>query len=209
MNDFAMINEHEEIEMLLPWYITGQLDGDEIAQVDAHMTQCDVCSAMLVQERLLKAGIASTPIDVPQFSAPVIANSHRPSIASRRWHAARNTVSAWTAKPMRVAAFATAQAAMLLMVFQLAQLTARPEAGYRTLSSGKATSQPNAVVMFDAETREAEFRAILTEANATIVGGPTESNAYYLRIDAGLRDSALERLRKQPKIMLAQPVDGE
>ena len=209
MGDFVMTDEHETIEMLLPWYVTGQLNAVEKAQVDTHIIRCKACCEMLAQEQQLKTDIAAIPIAVPQFSAPVIAYAQRSSLEQRGWQATRQTVSSWTARPMRVAAFATAQAAMLLIAFQLAQPAAPPYAEYRTLSSGGAASKANAIVMFNTETREADFRMILIDAGATIVGGPTETNAYFLLIEAGKRDDALERLRKQRQIVLAQPIDGE
>ncbi len=204
-----MIDEHETVEMLLPWYVTGRLDRAEVAQVDAHMSKCANCRALLVEERHLKSDVASIPIAVPRCRAPAVAIGYRLSSVSRGWQSTRQTISAWTAKPMRIAAFAAVQVAMMLLMFQLVQPTTPPVASYRTLSSGDLQNQPNAIVMFNADTRESDFRAILFGARANIVGGPTEANAYYLRIDAAKRDSAVDKLRKHPQIMLVQPVDGE
>lgn len=209
MDEFVMTNEHEKIEMLLPWFVTGQLDAYETAQVDAHLLACAGCQRLFNREYQLKTEIASMSVVVPQFGAPATMQGLRPSIASKAWQTTLQSVSRWTAKPMRVAAFAAAQAAMLLIAFQLAQPTTEPGAVYRTLSSGEVTGKANAIVMFNADTREADFRAILVGVNATIVGGPTESNTYYLRIKPSARDNMLEKLRMNPQIMLAQPIDRE
>lgn len=204
-----MTNEHQEIEMLLPWFVTGQLDAGETAQVDAHVLVCAECRILLAQEYQLKAEVASIPVAVPQFHMRSAFDSRGPSIASGAWRSTRQAVVRWTEKPMRVAVFAAAQAAMLLFVFQLAQPATGPNAGYRTLSSGEVGRNANAIIMFKADTREGDFRAILVSANANIVGGPTESNAYYLRIEPGMRDSMLKNLRQSSQILLAQPIDGE
>lgn len=204
-----MHNEHEKIEMLLPWFVTGQLDADETEQVDAHLRACPECQLSLSQEYMLKNEIASMPVAVPQFAASAVMESRRPRFTSNAWRSTRQAVSRWKAKPVRVAAFAAAQAAMLLIAFQLAQPAAAPGAAYRTLSSGDATSTANALVMFNPDTRESAFRALLVGANATIVGGPTEGNAYYLRIDPKVRDTTLASMRKNTHIVLAQPIDGE
>ena len=209
MDDFMMTNEHEKIEMLLPWFVTGQLDANEMAQVDAHMLACPECQLLLRQEYQLKNEVASMPVALPRFGMPANIDSHRPSIGSNAWQSTRRAVSRWSTKPVRFAAFAAAQAAMLLIVFQFAQPTTEPGAEYRTLSSGDVASKANALVMFNPGTREADFRAILVNANANIVGGPTEGNAYYLRIEPASRESALENLRGNSKILLAQPIDGE
>ena len=209
MDEFVMINEHEEIEMLLPWYVTGQLDAAEKAQVDAHIAGCADCRLLLAEEWALKAKIASLPTVVPEFKLPRGSENDRSTIASHAWQSTRQTVSRWAAKPLRVAAFAAAQAAMLLIVFQLAQLTTEPTAPYRTLSSGEAAIKANAIVMFDANTREAEFRKILIDTNSIIVGGPTESNVYYLHIEPSVRNITLESFRANSMILLAQPIDAE
>jgi anti-sigma factor RsiW len=209
MDEKLMTDEHEAIEMLLPWYVTGQVDADEVAQVDAHLAHCGACRALLAEEHRLKSQFAAMPVAAPMFAMPALPNSNRRSIVRRSWQATRRTVSGWAARPMRVAAFATAQAAMLLIAFQLGQPTARPNAEYRTLSASDAATEANAIVMFKPETREAEFRSLLTDADAEIVGGPTESNGYLLNLPQEKRDAALETFRRQPQIMLAEPIDGE
>lgn len=209
MEEYVMINEHEKIEMLLPWFVNGQLDDEETAQVNAHLLACPECQLLLGHEYKLKSEIASMPAAVPQFAAPAVIESRRPPFVAHAWQSTRQAVSTWTAKPMRVAVFATAQAAMLLIAFQLGQPAAEPGSVYRTLSSGDAASAANALVMFNPDTRESDFRAILTGANATIVGGPTESNAYYLHIEPTVRDTRLESMRGNTHIVLAQPIDGE
>ena len=204
-----MMNEHEQVEMLLPWYVTGQLDATENAQVDAHIAGCADCALLLAKEWELKGKIASLPTALPEFKLPKAFGKHRATITSHAWQSTRQTASRWAAKPLRVAAFAAAQAAMLLIVFQLAQFSTEPTAPYRTLSSGEAAGKANAVVMFDANTREAEFRKILIDTHSIIVGGPTESNVYYLHIEPSVRNTTLESFRANSRVLLAQPIDAE
>lgn len=204
-----MIDEHGKIEMLLPWFVTGHLDAIETANVDAHVSACAECQLLLQQEYRLKNEVASMPVSLPVFGMSANLISHRPMTASHARQSTRQTVSRWSARTVRVAAFAAAQAAMLLIVFQIAQPATVPGNEFRTLSSGDVATNANAIIIFDADTREADFRTILMDANAIIVGGPTESNAYYLQIDPTTRDSTLESLRINSQILLAQPIDGE
>src|SRR5918911_1301695 len=44
---------HDEAEMLLPWYATGQLDSADRARVDAHLAGCARCQRQLAAEQLL------------------------------------------------------------------------------------------------------------------------------------------------------------
>jgi anti-sigma factor RsiW len=209
MDEKLMTDEHEAIEMLLPWYVTGQVDANEVAQVDAHLTDCAACRALLAEEHRLKSRIAAMPVVAPMFAMPTLPTLQRRSIVRRRWQSTRRTISGWAARPMRVAAFATAQAAMLLIAFQLAQPPARPDAEYRTLSSNDAVTGANAIIMFKPETREAEFRKLLADADAEIVGGPTQSNGYLIKLPQTKRDAALATFRKQSQVMIAEPLDGE
>ena len=209
MDEKVMTDEHEAIEMLLPWYVTGQMDADDVAEVDAHLEGCGPCRALLAEEHRLKSQFAAIPVAAPGFSMPTLPNSHRRSIVLRSWQATRRTVLGWAARPMRVAVFATAQAAMLLIAFQLGQPPVRPNAEYRTLSSSDAATKANAIVIFKPETREAEFRKLLADAGAEIVGGPTESNGYLLNLPRVKREAALDRFRENPQVSLAEPLDGE
>ena len=209
MDEKVMTYQHEAIEMLLPWYVTGQLDDDDVAQVDAHLAHCGACRALLAEEHRFKSEFAAIPVAAPVFSMPTLPNSHRRSIVLRGWQATRRTVLGWAARPMRVAVFATAQAAMLLIAFQLGQPPVRPNAEYRTLSSSDVATEANAIVMFKPETREAEFRKLLADVGAEIVGGPTESNGYLLTLPRAERDAALGRFRENPQVSLAEPLNGE
>lgn len=211
MENLDMTNDHQAIEMLLPWFITKTLNVDEMAQVDQHLADCHQCRALLAQEQQLQADFADIPVAVPLFGPPNIDNIElRPNL-SRNWRATKQILTGWVAKPGRVLTFAVAQAAMLLLMFQLVQPAALPDAKYRTLSSGEVTGEAsaNAIVIFNGDTLEKDFRSILVDADATIVGGPNDANAYMLRIDGSKRDSVLEKLRANRQIVLVQPIDQE
>ena len=49
---------HAQVQALLPWYVTGRLEADERAEVEAHLAGCDRCNAELVLERQLHASQA-------------------------------------------------------------------------------------------------------------------------------------------------------
>jgi hypothetical protein len=48
----------------------------------------------------------------------------------------------------------------------------------------------------------------LATSGAALVGGPTEADAYLLHVPANARPAALEKLRKDSNVTLAQPIDG-
>ncbi len=81
-----------------------------------------------------------------------------------------------------------------------------PTLAYRTLSSPEATAAADAIVMFDPNTTEQEMRAALVGAGAGIVGGPTDAGAWLLRLPETGRVLALQQLRAQPSVRLAEPL---
>lgn len=204
-----MADTHEAIEMLLPWYVNGTLDAEELGQVDRHLDGCAACRGLLAEERQLKMAVAGLPFASPRFTMPTVVAPRRPTLARRSWHLTRSTLSRWQRQPVRVAGFVAAQAAMLGAVFVLAQPVARPDTTFRMLSTAAPASRPNAIIIFRPETPEADFRRLLVSARASVVGGPTVSGSYLLRIAANERDAALSRLRNQPQVILVQPLDGE
>lgn len=209
MKNLDMIDDHEAIEMLLPWFVTGQLNADEMKHVGAHLAHCAWCRELLAQEHQLKTDFTAIPAAVPYFSPPDISSVETQPSRFYNWRTTRQILSGWVAKPGRPLTFAALQAAILLVMFQLVQPAALPDAEFRTLSSGNVVGVANAIVVFDSNTREADFRSILIGVDATIIGGPTDADAYMLWIDSGKRDSALVKLRSNRQIVLAQPIDQE
>jgi hypothetical protein len=62
--------------------------------------------------------------------------------------------------------------------------------------------------MFSPDTTESEMTKLLRSNGAALVGGPTPTDAYLLRVPAASRQSALNRLRSDRHVLLAQPIDG-
>jgi len=79
---------------------------------------------------------------------------------------------------------------------------------YRALGSAPVPAAANVIVMFAPETTEAQIRDLLKANDATLVGGPTETDAYLLSIPGAARSSALAKLQAERHVKLAQPIDG-
>jgi hypothetical protein len=52
---------HNRAQALLPWYVSGRLDSDERAEVEAHLADCAECQAELKIERRLNEAVAAAP----------------------------------------------------------------------------------------------------------------------------------------------------
>ena len=50
LNDTAQLNDqhHQQMELLLPWFLTDSLEHNEWQQVEAHLRSCILCSGLLV-----------------------------------------------------------------------------------------------------------------------------------------------------------------
>ncbi|NWK94375.1 hypothetical protein DM806_01470 [Sphingobium lactosutens] len=197
---------HQDVEMLLPWYATGQLDGDDIAKVEAHLDRCGQCRATVERERRLKAAIGKLPVDADlgwQKLQARIAPKGRASPSRRRISRPRWRGMPW---PVGLAAFAGAQTMLLLVALLLFRPVA-PQPDYHMLGAASVRTGGNMLVMFSPDTTERTLRAILARADARIVDGPTAAGAYIVETEPERRDGMLVELRRQPHIVLAEPMD--
>jgi hypothetical protein len=204
--------DHLEIQGLLPWYVTGRLDGAERARVESHLGACPDCQSELRFQRRLDAEIVQLPLDVDQswrqMRERLGQSPDRPTGGAWTWlqsifHPKRASgPSAWLG--WAVASVAVAVSAALVIL----PSSPEPAAAYRALSSAGVSDHGNLVVMFRPETPERAIRELLHANRATLVGGPTETGGYELRVDPSHRDQALADLRQRPSVTLAQPLDS-
>jgi hypothetical protein len=100
-------------------------------------------------------------------------------------------------------------AAQWVLIVGLVALLVRPDEpppAYRVLGNG-AGGTGNVVVMFQPNTTERELRRILQAQGARVVDGPTVTDAYLLNVPDENRDRALQALRSDPAVKLAEALD--
>ena len=196
---------HDPAEELLPWYATGQLDAADRALVESHLAACARCQRALSAERVLIDEFQSLTPEVDSSWAQLrgrieARQSARPQIGrvlEEFWHALTRPV---------VAALATAQLAFVAIAAAILQWASQP--AYVALGSVPTAASANVIVMFRPEAREAELRGTLESTGASLVGGPTEADAYLLHVPANSRPAALKKLQRDDNVTLAQPIDG-
>jgi hypothetical protein len=211
---------HKDLQALLPWYAAGRLSAGERADVEAHLASCAACRVELRDEPGLAAEIANLPLsDAP----PSL--EHGWAVMSRRLEREaprRASFSAWTRSLLpsesgrsqdiwlrwAVAAQFCALLAMGVAIWRPAAPLMRSQARYHTLSSAPEPEAANLVVVFRPNTPERALREILRASDARLVGGPTEADAYLLQVPAAARVKALARLRREARVVLAEPVDA-
>ena len=205
---------HHDAEELLPWYATGQLEGDELALVESHVSSCAHCRRQLAfEKRMVDEFAALTPeidsgwarlkerLDAPQHALP----QRRGKAAWERPARARASVWQTFTRPA-VAAIAFAQLGFLIVAASVLLSLSQPS--YHALGSAPPPSSANMLAMFRADTTESQIRGLLRSTGASLVGGPTPTDAYLLSVPAASREAALKRLQSDRHVLVAQPIDG-
>lgn len=220
--------DHDEVELLLPWFISGRLEPHEADRVELHLASCESCRAELALETelagRLKPAESSAEIEAAdagwQRLMAAMANeaSGSPSDtplpamghdASKPW-AARPLGRPWSRRLGRVGDPANLRRLVAVQFAALAvlgvALVTRPpaEPDFKALGAAPAAVRGNVVAKFRPDMVEAQLRRTLDAVDARIVDGPTTADAYVLQLpDIG----RLQALREEPGVLMAEPID--
>lgn len=208
---------HHEAEELLPWYVTGQLEGDELALVEDHLSSCAHCRRQLAFERQMVDEFAGL---TPEVDAGWERLKQRLEISQPRAQRKRaGDLQGWWARIASdsaaflqslnrpaVAALAAAQVAFLAIAGTVLFSLSQPS--YQALGSAPPPQSANVIAMFRADTTESQMRDLLRASGASLVGGPTSTDAFLLRVPPRSRQGALATLRSDEHVVMAQPIDG-
>jgi anti-sigma-K factor RskA len=199
------LKSHQDAEELLPWYASGQLAADEQALVERHLASCAECRAQLGFDRRMIDEFAAMSPEVDSGWARL-----RQRIEPRQSFARKIALDAealWQSlRRPPVAALAVAQLAFVVVAASVLLSLSRPS--YHALGSAPAPASANVIVIFRADTTESQLRGLLRANGASLVGGPTSTNAYLLRVPASSREKALANLQADAHVSMAQPIDG-
>lgn len=199
------IAPHHEAEDLLPWYITGQLEADDFAIVEDHLSSCAHCRRQLAFERRMADQVAQL---TPDVDAGWERLKRHLEPQRERWssRAQRELASIWQAfnRPA-VAAFAFAQLAFVVIAAALLLSLSRPD--YKALGSAPPPQSANVIAMFSPDTTQAELTRLLRSNGAALVDGPTPADAFLLHVAPQSRAATLSHLRADRHVIMAEPID--
>lgn len=226
--------EHRAAQELLPWYAADKLAADDSQRVARHLQHCTACRRDLAHERALLAAASDDDVLPPGLDMDAALARLLPQLGAQDQPGdAGNTDDtsppppAPTVAPLRATLpwwrraaanepswLRWAAAAQCVLIVGMAAMLARPDAAdtanlpaYHALGNGAAPSGGNLVVMFEPATTERELRHILQRYGARLVDGPTVTDAYLLRVPDAERQRALEALRHDPAVRLAEALD--
>jgi anti-sigma factor RsiW len=199
--------EHRSAQELLPWFLNGTLGDAEAASVARHLGGCERCRKDAAEQAQLKATASSA--------------AEPGGDVDRDWAALRSRIEAIPRPPSRKRAAATAQpwrrwlplTLAIQGVFVVALLLVviggplRDER-YRALGAAPTAVEANAVAVFRSDATNRQMREALHAVGATIVGGPTVTDAYLLRV-ANATPEVLARLKAQPGVLSAEALQAE
>ena len=198
-------SDHAAVDALLPWYVNGTLRGDELERVKQHGTGCAACRQEVAWLRdVFAACVAAAPLpEAPAVEAAVTPDPRQLG-RERMWATARQS---WQSTPRWIRALMAAQLAGLLILGALLAGDAGDPA-YRTLGSpGRAATSGDVIaVVFDPAITEAELRSLVNGIGGRVVDGPTTTSAYLMEVPVGRSNSAVEKLRRESKVRLAEPL---
>lgn len=195
---------HKVVDVLLPWFVNGTLEGDERALVEQHLGHCQRCRQEVEWLRELQAACATAAVP---GASPAIRRIHETLMQPREagWRAGWRRLPSWSRA-------AIAAQLVLIVALGVAVVTASDGllAPYRTLAApgSAAPATASLVVVFDPATSEADIRRMLRAAGARIVDGPTQANAWLLDVPPEGREPALRALKAERRIVLAEPLSA-
>lgn len=199
------LKSHQDAEELLPWYASGQLAPSEQAFVERHLAACAECRAQLGFDRRMIDEFAAMTPEVDSGWARL-----RQRIEPRQSFAqkiARDVEAMWqllTRPP--VAALAVAQLAFVVVAASVLLSLSQPS--YHALGSAPPPQSANVIVIFRADTTESQLRDLLRANGASLVGGPTSTDAWLLRVPQASREKVVAALQADAHVAMAQPIDG-
>jgi hypothetical protein len=214
---------HQDVTLLLPWYVNRTLRGAELKQVEEHLGICLTCKREVLNLQKL-ALVVNKPsaFDTAEQAAfmqlkkrlhqmPPTAQPITPDVLSLAQHKAakRPGIMLWTSSRPTLALAAVLLLSLIIpSYFKLNQM---PGNDYRTLSEGSmAISHSNDIhLMFADNTTPEQINNLLATFAGQIVGNPTEQAVYTVRFEQiHTKDALLNQiaqLKKNPQVIFAEP----
>jgi hypothetical protein len=187
------------VAALLPWAAAGTLQGAEQAMVERHLQGCAACRADLAWQREFQAAM---PDPAPQLDADAALARLLPRLVPK--------TTPWWRRPIALGWLVAGQTASVALLAVLLVLPGRAPAppAYRALGATSPRAG-DVIIQFRADASAADIGRILQANGAHISDGPTAQGAYLLTLPASSRAAALQALRRERAVLLAESLDAQ
>jgi hypothetical protein len=199
---------HKVADVLLPWFVNGTLEKDELAFVQQHLSACARCQREVQWLRELRA--ACVEGEATPGASTVFRNLRRQLDEPRAARGKEGFLPRlWRRAPSWSRWAMAAQLAVIVALGAALVPATDGPALYRTLGARNtaASTTGTLVVVFDPTTTESDLRRILRKAGVRVADGPTETNAYVLKVAAERRLEAAQALRAESAVVLVEQLD--
>jgi anti-sigma-K factor RskA len=188
------MSRRDEMEALLPFYLNGTLEGDDLRAVEEWLAgDAEAMSALAEAEmEHSETSVANEAIRVPADALSRFSRSLEQEPGSRRMADTTWIAALWqrvVGLPAGLA-WAMAAVAVALVLVQAVTDATVDRSGYEIAGTpDDAETRPSALVVFSPEARMADIAAFLQDNGATIVSGPAAGGVFRIAISA---DTAAE-----------------
>jgi hypothetical protein len=210
--------EREEIEMLLPWYVTGKLDPGDLAKVETYLAAHPEFARQLDLVRAERDGsvLANEAQSVPSAGATARLMAALPSAwqAGAAWRTLQRSLQqvgelfvAPTANAVRWAAVAVALV-VAVEAGVIATLIGGRSDTYQTASGPQAGNGIALLIAFADEARAPAISQLLADFDASIVDGPKAGGLYKVLLrtedkSQAAREALMRRLAERRDVVRA------
>lgn len=194
------MNTHEHTEQLIPWYVNGTLDEQDMARVQRHLTDCRACRAT-VEEALGLARRLHRPHDGPRVEALIARQDDHLAALRTRLHPPPGV-------SRRTSPLVPALAALVVLAVPLAFVASNvPPLGTEHLYEARTTtttSQRPVLQLVFVPGTSAEDIALLLAASGTVIGEPSQHGVYRIALATDRPEELLMRIRRHPAVRWAE-----
>lgn len=184
--------EPQEVEELLPWYVTGRVSREDAKGIEAGLKAMPDLNGKLADVQREREAVARAAEAVEPAPPENLQRLLQQVETTRQWrvprtdgqtHASGRLKAAIGRSIVWQAAFALACVAIVFLGIQVYNPPAPGELGLATRigDPGEVTL----LVTFQPDARTGDVAALLTSVNAAIIGGPKPDGAYVVQIPAG------------------------
>lgn len=211
---------HQDISLLLPWYVNKTLHGAEMTLVENHLKVCLTCRRELATLHKLAAAVQheGSLDSAAQVSFSQLKKRIHSTDETRRGKAPEAVSLPGRRKRYGRGWFLTGSGFAVAAALLFSLLTPRfidtgmsQMNGYRTLSDTEVpVAGRNTIrLIFSSDAKQSEINGIIASVPGRVVDGPTAQGVYTVAVDSALASEiVLDRvasLRKNAHVIFAEP----